>query len=72
VLRIPLTLSLCFALCVSLSLGLTGCGFHLRGDFCIPPPLQILAISPDQPYDNFQRILRRILKDNQVQIIEYC
>lgn len=51
---------------------LAGCGFHLRGNVCIPGPLQTLAISPDAPFDPFQRILRRTLKDNQVQVVELC
>lgn len=51
---------------------LAGCGFHLRGDLCIPRPLQVLAISPDLPFDPFQRILRRTLKDNQVQVVGLC
>jgi LPS-assembly lipoprotein len=49
---------------------LAGCGFHLRGSFSIPKPLHILQISPDQPYDPFQRALRNILKRNNVQVLD--
>lgn len=58
-------------LCVVV-LSFSGCGFHLRGDLCIPDFLRVLAISPDQPFEPFQRILRRTLKENQVQVIEGC
>jgi LPS-assembly lipoprotein len=49
---------------------LTGCGFHLRGTFSIPPMLQILQILPYQPYDNFQRALRPLLKNNDVKVVD--
>lgn len=48
----------------------TGCGFHLRGTFSIPKPLQILRILPNQPYDTFQQALRQTLKMNGVEIVD--
>lgn len=50
--------------------SLSGCGFHLRGDLCLPAALQTLSICPDLPFDPFQRILRRSLRDNQVRVVE--
>lgn len=49
---------------------LTGCGFHLRGTFSIPPSLQTLQILPNQPYDAFQRTLKQFLKSNNIKIVE--
>ncbi|HEV2523874.1 MAG TPA: LPS assembly lipoprotein LptE, partial [Gammaproteobacteria bacterium] len=49
---------------------LTGCGFHLRGVFSIPPSLQTLQILPNQPYDAFQHVLKQFLKSNNIKIIE--
>jgi LPS-assembly lipoprotein len=49
---------------------LTGCGFHLRGNFSIPPALQRLSIQPHQPYDPFQRQLQKILTSNDVHLQE--
>ncbi len=48
---------------------LVGCGFHLRGTFDIPKAFQILKISPNQPFDNFQRSLKQTLVSNGVQVI---
>lgn len=48
---------------------ISACGFQLRGQFHIPGPLQTLKIMPDCAYDNFQRILRRTLKNNCVTVV---
>lgn len=58
-----------FHFIITLSL-LTGCGFHLRGAFSIPPSLQTLQILPNQPYDAFQRALKQFLKNNNIKIVE--
>ncbi|MBP9764166.1 MAG: hypothetical protein KBD03_02490 [Gammaproteobacteria bacterium] len=58
-----------FHFIITLSL-LTGCGFHLRGAFSIPPSLQTLQILPNQPYDAFQRALKQFLKSNNIKIVE--
>lgn len=56
---------------ISLFLLLAGCGFHLKGVFSMPPSLKTLQISPDQPYDDFQRVLKQLLKNNHIQIVEH-
>lgn len=58
------TIFFIFTFCV-----LVGCGFHLRGTFDIPNTLQIIKIRPDQPFDPFQRALRKTLVSNGVQVI---
>ncbi len=70
-LKIRLIAKVCLLSLLSFSIfNLGGCGFQLRGDLCIPKAFQILSISPDQPFDAFQRVLRHILRANQVQLIE--
>ena len=48
---------------------LAGCGFHLRGSFDIPSSLRVIQILPKQPFDSFQRALRKTLASNGVQVI---
>jgi LPS-assembly lipoprotein len=55
---------------IILLLFITGCGFHLKGTFTIQNSLKILRISPHQPTDPLQKILRKSLKSNGVQIVE--
>jgi len=55
---------------ITILLLLSSCGFHLRGSFSIPPALQRLSIQPYQPYDPFQRQLRKILISNHVSLLE--
>lgn len=52
-----------------LGIGLSGCGFHLRGALCIPTELQRLQICPEEPFNPFQKQLRLTLQNNGVQII---
>ncbi len=52
-----------------MSISTVSCGFKLRGCFDIPPNLQVLQICPDAPFDPFQRVLRKTLKINCVQIL---
>lgn len=52
-----------------LVLFIAGCGFHLRGTIIIPKHLQFISISPDTPYEPFQRELRHTLNRNGVTIL---
>ena len=52
-----------------MGIGLSGCGFQLRGTLMIPPELQRLHISPEEPFSPFQKQLRLTLKNNGVQIV---
>jgi len=40
---------------------LTGCGFKLRGAVKVPSSLTAIYLTPDNPYEPFQRSLRRAL-----------
>jgi len=40
---------------------LNSCGFHLREQKTLPPQLHKLIISPNQPWDRFQLLLKRQL-----------
>jgi LPS-assembly lipoprotein len=53
--------------CLMISLG--ACGFKLRGDLTIPSYLQTVYISPNDPYESFQRELRYRLKRHNVNIV---
>jgi len=48
---------------------LASCGFHLRGNFDIPNSLRIMRILPNQPFDPFQRSLKKTLISNGVQVV---
>lgn len=52
-----------------LLLALAGCGFKLRGDLNIPNYLQIVYITPNDPYEDFQRELRYRLKKHNVLVV---
>lgn len=55
---------------VVLCITLTGCaGFQLRGNLSIPDYLQKLYISPCDPNDPLQNILRARLKDAKVKVL---
>lgn len=55
-------------LALLLSISLCGCGFELRGTHSIPSAFRTVAISPEQPFDPFQKALRSQLKAHQVHI----
>jgi len=59
-----------FALGMMALLCLMSCGFHLRSAFNIPPELKILKITPNQPYEPFQRVLRKTLIQNGIMIVD--
>ncbi len=61
------TLRFGLILCLSV-LMLHGCGFHLRGSYEIPQGLKYLQLSPEQPYDPLQRILRKMLVSHGVHL----
>lgn len=59
-----ITMSLLLLLAIT-----TGCGFQLRGSFTIPKYLQNIYITPDDPYEPFQKGLCRALRQNNVQVV---
>jgi LPS-assembly lipoprotein len=54
----------------SLTILLTSCGFHLRGDTEMPMHLRTLAVMPDNPYEPLQRNIRRALRQADVEIVQ--
>jgi LPS-assembly lipoprotein len=58
-------------LCVLLSSGLlTACGFHLRGDIPLPPPLQKLYLKTTDPYGQLSRNIKQYLRFSGVQLVD--
>ena len=49
---------------------LAGCGFHLRGAFTLPESMDRVAVSPDDPYEPFQKALRRQLSKSGVTLVD--
>lgn len=52
-----------------LILSTIGCGFHLRGAIVIPSELKTIKITPDNPNETLQRVLRRTLIKEGVIIV---
>jgi outer membrane lipopolysaccharide assembly protein LptE/RlpB len=58
---------------VIVCLSLVGCnGFKLRGSFVVPKYLSTLYISPCEPYEPLQSVLRARLKRNNVKVVNYA
>lgn len=57
-------------LTISMALSiLIGCGFKLRGNYSFPKELQQVYITPNTPFEPFQKNLRRQLLKNGVQVL---
>lgn len=54
-----------FLLCSTL---LSACGFKLRGEYLLPPELQVLYVSSEDKYGELTRILKQHLQLNHVKI----
>ena len=50
-------------------LCLTSCGFHLRGNFTLAPPLHKLYVQTNDPYGQLARNLKQYLKMSNVEIV---
>ncbi|WOH37561.1 LPS assembly lipoprotein LptE [Thalassotalea fonticola] len=48
---------------------LTGCGFHLRGDYLLPDEMQTLYVSSQDPHGELTRFVKSNLKDNDVKVL---
>ncbi|WNC71246.1 LPS assembly lipoprotein LptE [Thalassotalea psychrophila] len=48
---------------------LTGCGFHLRGDYLLPDEMQTLYVSSQDPHGELTRFVKTHLKDNDVKVM---
>lgn len=54
---------------ICLSIGLSACGFHLRGADHLPAALNTLYIDSQSPYDNFTLTLTQLLKSMDIQLV---
>jgi len=50
---------------------LTGCGFHLRGDYLLSDELQTLYVSSSDVHGELTRLLKQHLSRNQVKVLKY-
>ncbi|WP_286265645.1 LPS assembly lipoprotein LptE [Thalassotalea atypica] len=49
---------------------LTGCGFHLRGDFLLPPELQTLYVSSVDRHGELTRLVKNHFAINKVNLVK--
>lgn len=48
---------------------LSGCGFHLRGDYSVPAHLETLSVSSHDEYSTLTRLLKSQLKINDINLV---
>lgn len=66
-----LTRAICWLVCLTtISLSLSGCGFHLRGSFTLAPPLKRMYLQTTDPYGELARNLRQSLEATGVVFAE--
>jgi LPS-assembly lipoprotein len=53
-----------------LTISLTACGFHLRGDYDVPEALDKLSVTSYDQYSQFTRIVKNRLRLNEIEIVE--
>lgn len=59
-----------FVICLLLAATLlSGCGFHLRGDYDIPEELSVMSLTSNDQYSPFTRMVRGQLRMNEIQIV---
>jgi LPS-assembly lipoprotein len=51
-------------------IGLSACGFHLRGDFLLAPELQTIYVSSDDKHGELTRLVKQHLTLNQVNLLK--
>lgn len=54
-----------------LIMALTGCGFHLRGNYSFHSSMQEIYITPDDQLEPLQKVVRRMLQRNKVVVNAY-
>jgi LPS-assembly lipoprotein len=57
-------------LILCLSLLLAGCGYHLRGEYTVPPGFQNVYVDYGQPYDPFVRKIKDALTHANVNVVK--
>ncbi|MDW6003411.1 LPS-assembly lipoprotein LptE [Vibrio mangrovi] len=55
---------------VLLTVSLTACGFHLRGDYDVPEALDKLSVTSYDQYSKFTRMVKNRLRLNEIEIVE--
>jgi LPS-assembly lipoprotein len=58
-----------YTLIVLMTLSLSACGFHFRGDYDIPIELNSLSVTSYDQYSSFTRIVKKQLRINDVDIV---
>lgn len=58
-----------YLLLIFLTLILTACGFHLRGEMHFAPPLYRMYLKTPDPYGHLARNLRQYLKTSHVELV---
>jgi LPS-assembly lipoprotein len=58
-----------YTLIILMTLLLSACGFHLRGDYDIPIELNSLSLTSYDQYSSFTRIVKKQLRTNEVEIV---
>ncbi|MDW6092311.1 LPS assembly lipoprotein LptE [Vibrio rhizosphaerae] len=53
-----------------LTISLTACGFHLRGDYDVPEALDKLSVTSYDQYSQFTRMVKNRLRLNEIEIVE--
>ncbi|SJN53324.1 LPS assembly lipoprotein LptE [Vibrio ruber] len=53
-----------------LTVSLTACGFHLRGDYDVPEALDKLSVTSYDQYSQFTRMVKNRLRLNEIEIVE--
>jgi LPS-assembly lipoprotein len=64
------TLALTYIVASLLSLTLSSCGFHLRGDYKLPPQMANTYIKATDNNSQLIRVLKRLLKTSNINVVK--
>ncbi|MDA9556248.1 LPS assembly lipoprotein LptE [Vibrio sp.] len=67
---LPSSFNVTVLLSILLSLTLSGCGFHLRGDYDIPEELNKISLTSYDEYSLFTRFVKSQLTLNKVELVQ--
>lgn len=56
--------------CLALPLLLSGCGFHLAGNYLLPDSVKVMYVSAPDPYSSLARRIKDALQDSGVEVIK--
>jgi LPS-assembly lipoprotein len=55
---------------VLISVSLSACGFHLRGDYDVPDSLNKLSVTSYDQYSQFTRMVKNQLRQNEIHLVK--